>query len=53
MPRTLKKSRLLFNKHKPKIKQEMNNTKSNLPPNLQSFKEKILSGNGFNKYKRA
>ena len=32
------KSRLRSNKNKPKIKQEMNNTKSNLPPNLQSFK---------------
>ena len=38
MPRTLVKSRLHCNKHKPKTKQEMNNTKSNLPPHLQSFK---------------
>ena len=31
MPRTLIKSRLHSIKHKPKIKQEINNTKSNLP----------------------
>ena len=47
MPRTLIKSRLHSNKHKPKIKQEVNDTKSNLPPNLQIFKQKILSGNRF------
>ena len=50
MPRTLIKSRLHSNKHKPKIKQEVNNTKSNLPPHLQTFKQKLLSGNGFLKY---
>ena len=50
MPRTLIKSRLHTNKHKPKIKQEINNTKSNLPSNLQTFKQKLLSGNGFIKY---
>ena len=51
MPRTLIKSRLHSNKHKPKIKQESNKTKSNLPPNLQIFKQKLLSGNGFIIYK--
>ena len=51
MPRTLKKSRLYSNKQKPKIKQEIKNTESNLPPNLQSFKQKLLSGNGFVQYK--
>ena len=45
-----KKLRLISNKHKPKIKQEINNTKSNLPPNLQSFKQDLLSGNGFSLY---
>ena len=50
MPRTLMESRLHPNKNKPKIKQEINNTKLNLPPNLQSFKQKLLSGNGFLKY---
>ena len=50
MPKTLIKSRLRSNKHKPKIKQEINNTKSNLPLHLQSFKEKLLSGIGFIKY---
>ena len=51
MPKTLIKSRLHSNKHKPKIKTEMNSTKSNLPPNLQSFEQKLLSGNGFVEYK--
>ena len=51
MPRTLIKSRLHSNKHKPKIKQESDKTKSNLPPHLQSFKQKLLSGNGFIVYK--
>ena len=51
MPRTLIKSRLHDNKHKPKIKQEVNNTKSNVPPHLHSFKQKLLSGNGFVEYK--
>ena len=47
MPRTLIKSRLHSDKHKPKIKQEQNNTNSNLPPHLQSFQQKLLSGSGF------
>ena len=51
MPRTLIKSRLHSNKHEPKIKQEINNTNSNLPPHLQTFKQKLLSGNGFIIYK--
>ena len=51
MPRTLIKSRLQSNKHKPKNKQEINNTKSKLPPHLQSFKQKLPSGNGFVEYK--
>ena len=51
MPKTLIKSRLHSNKQKTKIKQEVNNTKSNLPRHLQSFKQKLLSGNGFVEYK--
>ena len=51
MPRTLIKSRLHSNKHKPKNQQEKNNTQSNLPPNLRSFKQKLLLGNGFVEYK--
>ena len=51
MPKTLTKSRLHSNKLKPIIKQEINNTKSNLPPHLQTFKQKLLSGNGFIKYR--
>ena len=50
MPNTLPKSRLHSNKYKPKIKQEQNNNKSNLPPNLQTFKQNLLSGNGFLKF---
>ena len=51
MPRTIVKSRLYSDKHKPKIKQEINNTKSNLPPHFQSFKQNLLSGSGFVEYK--
>ena len=52
MPRTLIKSRLHSKENKPKFKHEINNTKSNLhPPHLQSFKQKLLSGNGFVEYK--
>ena len=51
MPKTLIKSRLHSNKHKPKIKQEVNNTKSNLPLHIQTFKQKLLSGNCFIIYK--
>ena len=50
MHRTLIKSRLHSDEHKPKIKQEINNAKPNLPPHLQSFKQKLLSGNDFIKY---
>ena len=48
---TLIRSRLLSNKNKPKPKEELNNTKSNLPSHLKSFKQKLLSENGFLKYK--
>ena len=51
MPKTLIKSRLHSNKQKPKIKQEIRNTKSNIPPHLQPPKQKLLSGKGFIKYK--
>ena len=51
MPKTLIKSRLHSNKHKPEIKQEQNNNKSNLPQNIQAFKQKLLSGSGFVEYK--
>ena len=50
MPRTLIKSRLHSNEHEPKIKQEANKTNSNSPTHLQSFKQKLISGNGFTKY---
>ena len=51
MPTTLKKSKLHFNKHKTKIKQEINYTKIKLPPHLQTFKQKLISGNGFFEYR--
>ena len=51
MLKPLIKSRLLSNRHKPKTKPELNNTKSTLPPNLQAFKQKLISGNGFLVYK--
>ena len=47
MPKTLIKSRLHFYKHERKIKHEPNKTKSNLPPHLQTFNQKLLSGNSF------
>ena len=43
--------RLHSKKDKPKIKQEVKSTKSYLPPHLQSFKQKLLLGNGFVVYK--
>ena len=46
MPKTLIKSRLHSNKYTLKVKPEANHTKSNLPPNLQSFKQKLLSASG-------
>ena len=50
MPKAIIKSRL-HSKHKPKIKQELNITKTNLLPHIQIFKQKLLSGNGFIYYK--
>ena len=51
MPKTLIKSRLHSNKQKTEYKAETNRTKSNLPTNLRSFKQKLLSGNGFLEYR--
>ena len=51
MPKTLIKSRLHPDKQKPKIKLEYNKTQTNSPSNLQSFKQKLLSGSGFVEYK--
>ena len=45
MPRTLIKSKLHSNK--PKIKQQVKNTKSCLPSNLQTINQKLLSGKDF------
>ena len=46
------KSRLHSTKHKPKIKLEVKINNSKLPPSLQPFKQKLLSGNGFVEYKQ-
>ena len=51
MPKTLIKTILQTNKQKIKNKPELNNTKSYLPPHLQSFQQKLLSGNGLLVYK--
>ena len=51
MPRTVIKSRLHSNKHRAKVKPELNNTKPTLPQNLQTFEQKLLSGNGFVEYR--
>ena len=51
MPETLIKLRLHSNKNKPIIKQEIIYNKSNLPPNLQSFKQELLSASVFIYYK--
>ena len=51
MPKTLRKSRLHSNKHKPKIKQELNITESSFLPIRQPFKQKLLLRNGFSVYK--
>ena len=51
MPETLLKIRKHCNNYKPKSKQELNDTKSTLTPNLQSFKQKLLSGIGILVYK--
>ena len=53
MPTTLIKQRLRTNKQKPKIKPGLNNTEWGLPPNLQSFEPKLLSGSGVLVYKWA
>jgi len=51
MTKTLIKSRLFPNKNKIKIKPELNNNNSSiLPSNLQTNKQKLLSGSGFVEY---
>ena len=45
------KSRFFPNKHKLKIRPELKNFKCTLPPNLQIFKQKLLSGSGLVEYK--
>ena len=51
MTKTLIKSRVFPNKNTIKTKPDMDYTKSTFPPNLQSFKQKLLSGKCFIVYK--
>ena len=51
MTKTLIKPKLFSNKLKQKLKSQKENFRSQLSPNLQSFKQKLLSGDGFVKYK--
>ena len=53
MPRTLEKSRLYSSELKLTTQQKPYNIKSYLPPNIQSFKQKLLSVNGFLVYESA
>ena len=47
MPKTIIRPKIHSSEHKPKNRQEINNTKSILAPHLQTFKQKLLSGNSF------
>ena len=51
MTKTFLKPRLFYNKLKQKLKPQMENIQSQLPPNLQFFLQKLLSGDGFVKNK--
>ena len=42
MPKIFIKSKLHSNKRKLKVKPELKNNKSNLPPKLQAFKQNLL-----------
>ena len=48
MTKTLIKPRVFPSINIIKIETKLNITKSNLPPNLQTLKQKLLLGNGFN-----
>ena len=50
MTRTLIISIIITNENKIDIKPDLNNTKSTLPPNLQTLKQQLLSGSGFFEY---
>ena len=51
MTKTFIKPKLFSNKLKQKLKPQIEKNQSQLPPNLQSFEQKLLSGDGFLKYK--
>ena len=48
MTKTLIKPRVFPSINIIKIETKLNINKSNLPPNLQTLKQKLLLGNGFN-----
>ena len=50
MTKTLIKPRFFSNKQQ-KPKAQIENNSSKIPPNLQSFKQKLIPGNGFLVYK--
>ena len=52
MTKTLIKPRFFSNKIKQKFKPQIENFQPQIPPDLQSFKQKFLSGDGFLKYKQ-
>ena len=51
MPKISIEIRLVHNERKIQLKAEVNNSKSALLPNLQSFQNQIITGNGFILYK--
>ena len=51
MKNTLVKPRLFSNNNKIDNIFELDNNKPTLPPNLQSFRPKVLSGKGYVEYK--
>ena len=51
MTKILKKPRLFSNKPKEKLKPQIENNQSQILPNIQSFKQSLLSGNCFVEYK--
>ena len=51
MTKTLVKPRLFSNKLQQKPKHQISNNQSTLLPNLQSFKQKVISGNSSLVYK--
>ena len=53
MPKSLIKSRLFSYRNKMKVRAQIETNQSQLPQNLQSYKQKRLPGNVFLVYKRS